>query len=118
MFYVHLLPLAVLSLSTAHKGRMSPPADCNQPERFPKDNLDAFVSELNRRRKLMVEGNQQNGPQGNGNLPKGENVREMEWSCNLEKKAIAALNLTCPTECPTQSPNVPDGTTGFFYWYA
>ncbi|EYC17616.1 hypothetical protein Y032_0030g2174 [Ancylostoma ceylanicum] len=41
-----------------------------------------------------------------------------EWSCDLEEKAIAALNSTvCPTECPTEPPNAPNGTTGFFDWY-
>ncbi|EYC17617.1 hypothetical protein Y032_0030g2174 [Ancylostoma ceylanicum] len=117
---VYLPILAVLSLCTAqtkddrYRGRLRP-ADCEQPKKFPINSLDAFVIEINRRRRLMIDGNQQNGPSGNGNLPKGENVIEMEWSCDLEEKAIAALNSTvCPTECPTEPPNAPNGTTGFF----
>ncbi|RCN44956.1 hypothetical protein ANCCAN_09060 [Ancylostoma caninum] len=99
----------------------------------------------------MVDGNQQNGGTGQ-KLKKGEcngdgELRNfdafsttsleydcsaislthplgppLEWSCNLEEKAIAALStMKCPTQCPTYSPSdkdgpsaIPNGTTGFF----
>ncbi|EYC17624.1 hypothetical protein Y032_0030g2178 [Ancylostoma ceylanicum] len=119
---VHLLILAVLPLmlyaappkEEDYRGRLRP-ADCVKPKKFPMDSLDAFVIELNRRRRLMADGWQQNGPRGNVYLPKGENLMEMEWSCGLEEKAIAALNTSeCNTSCPAKRPNAPNGTTGFF----
>ncbi|KAL6743765.1 hypothetical protein Aduo_016771 [Ancylostoma duodenale] len=69
----------------------------------------------------MVDGNQQNGGTGE-KLKKGESVKEMEWSCALEEKAITALNtVQCPMPCPTDPSSDPDGpfetpngTTGFF----
>ncbi|EYC17580.1 hypothetical protein Y032_0030g2150 [Ancylostoma ceylanicum] len=109
MLRFYLLILVALPLSTSlHQGRKKPPPDCAKSEQFPKGRADAFVNELNQRRRLMVEGLQKNGNTGK-NLPTGENVAEVEWSCDLEKKAIDALN-----PCPTESPSAPNGTTGFF----
>ncbi|RCN44954.1 hypothetical protein ANCCAN_09058 [Ancylostoma caninum] len=78
---IHLFTLAVLPLSAVqstaegYKDRVRT-ADCKQPKEFPIDKLGTFVAELNRRRRLMVDGNQRNGP-NNGNLPKGEYVFEV-----------------------------------------
>ncbi|KAL6729624.1 hypothetical protein Aduo_000664 [Ancylostoma duodenale] len=127
-----VLPVTVVSLSTAeYQGGGEPPADCPKPEKFPKEKSDAFIKKVNEHRLQMIEGNQNNGPAGNGNLPTGENVLEMEWSCELEKQAIEALNNTCPEssaapphgkspECstaapsgksPESSPAPPNGTS-------
>ncbi|RCN44957.1 hypothetical protein ANCCAN_09061 [Ancylostoma caninum] len=97
------------------KDRRIVPADCTEPKKFPKDKLGSFVAELNRRRRLMVDGNQQNGGTG-VKLKKGRSVMEVEWSCHLEEEAIAALNTTaCDMECPRDGPSeIPNGTTGFF----
>ncbi|RCN53103.1 hypothetical protein ANCCAN_00654 [Ancylostoma caninum] len=40
-----------------------------------------------------------------------------EWSCDLQQKAIPVFNITCLTECRTDPPTAPNGTTGFFHWY-
>ncbi|RCN32024.1 hypothetical protein ANCCAN_22182 [Ancylostoma caninum] len=61
-------------------------ADCEQPKEFPINKLGTFVAELNRRRRLMVDGNQRNGP--NGYLPKGEYVFEV-----VGYKAFDAFHL-------------------------
>ncbi|EYC17572.1 hypothetical protein Y032_0030g2143 [Ancylostoma ceylanicum] len=111
MHCVLLFLVAVLPLSTAlHQGRVKPPAECEATEiKFPRH--DEYVKKINKYRKLMIEGNQRNG-QRFRNLPMGENVLEMEWSCDLEKKAIAAFDNTCPT----QPPGAPTNTTGFFVY--
>ncbi|RCN32023.1 hypothetical protein ANCCAN_22181 [Ancylostoma caninum] len=106
------------------KDRRIVPADCTEPKQFPRDKLGSFVAELYRRRRLMVDGIQQDG-KPTEKLKKGESVMEVEWSCDLEEKAIAALNtMECPehrTQCPTYPPSnkdgpseIPNGTTGFF----
>ncbi|EYC17689.1 hypothetical protein Y032_0030g2215 [Ancylostoma ceylanicum] len=109
MLSLYLLILVAVSLSTAeYQGGQKPEADCKVPVEFPQGKRDTFIKNINERRQLMVKGEQKNGKNG-GKLPKGENVLEMEWSCELERKAIDALNKTC-------SPKSPDAqTTGLLY---
>ncbi|KAL6726634.1 hypothetical protein Aduo_008587 [Ancylostoma duodenale] len=71
----------------------------------------ALVNEINARRTSMVNGKQRNGRYTL--LPIGENVLEMKWSCRLEWLALEALNRT-KDKCPTEWPEAPNGTTGFF----
>ncbi|EYC17631.1 hypothetical protein Y032_0030g2183 [Ancylostoma ceylanicum] len=110
MLCLYLFTFAAVPLSAAsYLGGAKPPANCAQPIKFPKGKSEEIVKKINERRRVMVEGNQRNGKSGL-NLPTGENVMEMEWNCDLERKAMAALGGTCPT----QSPSAPSGTTGFF----
>ncbi|EYC43564.1 hypothetical protein Y032_0489g2365 [Ancylostoma ceylanicum] len=82
-------------------------AECEEKNiNFPKH--DEYVEKINEYRKIMVEGNQRNG--NNGKLPTGENVAEMEWSCELERKASETLQ-----SCPTDSQLRTDGTTEFLH---
>ncbi|EYC17563.1 hypothetical protein Y032_0030g2138 [Ancylostoma ceylanicum] len=43
-------------------------------------------------------------------LPTACKIMEKEWSCELEKKALAILNNTCPEE----EPKAPNANTGFY----
>ncbi|EYB88746.1 hypothetical protein Y032_0242g3430 [Ancylostoma ceylanicum] len=70
-------PKAVPLSTASYQGGIKPPAECEKPIQLREDLLDSFVGELNRRRRLMVDGEQRNGPPGSGNLPKGQNVLEM-----------------------------------------
>ncbi|EYB88747.1 hypothetical protein Y032_0242g3430 [Ancylostoma ceylanicum] len=71
-------PKAVPLSTASYQGGIKPPAECEKPIQLREDLLDSFVGELNRRRRLMVDGEQRNGPPGSGNLPKGQNVLEMQ----------------------------------------
>ncbi|RCN53124.1 hypothetical protein ANCCAN_00677 [Ancylostoma caninum] len=118
MLCFSLFFIAVVSSTLLPPGAIRPSADCSEPKKFPKGNADAFVKKINHRRRLMIDGEQKNGLTGR-NLPTGESVAEMEWSCNLEEKAMAALKeefekVRDNNTCPVRAPEAPNGTTGFW----
>ncbi|EYC43560.1 hypothetical protein Y032_0489g2364 [Ancylostoma ceylanicum] len=104
------LLFAILPLSAAFQhGAQKPAGDCRKNQiKFPEK--DKYVNKINEYRKLMIDGQQKNGKDG-GNLPTGENVAEMEWSCDLERKATDALNKKCNNE-PVYHRS---GTTIFYH---
>ncbi|KAL6732268.1 hypothetical protein Aduo_003044 [Ancylostoma duodenale] len=91
---------------------------------FDKETIEEFVvGHINDQRYKLLRGLQLNGPwqgkdkwtaetQGYGKkLPTGKTMNKLEWSCNLEKRAKAALD----PKCTDVEPNDPQGKTGLFY---
>ncbi|RCN53122.1 hypothetical protein ANCCAN_00675 [Ancylostoma caninum] len=123
MLCFSLFFIAVVSSTVLPPGAIRPSADCSKPKEFPEHTSNAYVKEINDRRRLMIDGKQKNGLTGR-NLPTGESVAEMEWSCNLEEKAMAALKEEFGkvrqrdnNTCPVRAPKAPNGTTGFWKSY-
>ncbi|KAL6729582.1 hypothetical protein Aduo_000625 [Ancylostoma duodenale] len=115
MLCFSLFIFAVVSSELLPPGAIRPPADCDKPKIFSEEMSKTFVKKINDRRRMMIDGEQKNGLTG-ANLPMGESVAEMEWSCELEKNAVAALKeaiMAAPKNmCPIRPPTAPNGTTG------
>ncbi|KAL6732265.1 hypothetical protein Aduo_003042 [Ancylostoma duodenale] len=92
--------------------------------KFDKEIIDGLVvGHINDLRYRLLSGLQLNGPwqgrdhwtqetQGYGKkLPLGKTMNKLEWNCNLEKKAKAALD----PKCTDVEPIAPKGKTGLFY---
>ncbi|RCN29174.1 hypothetical protein ANCCAN_25070 [Ancylostoma caninum] len=87
---------------------------------------ESVVGHINDHRYKLLKGLQPNGPwqdrdkwtsetQGYGKkLPMAKTMNEVEWNCNLEKKAKALLD----PQCTDDEPKAPKGKTGLFYKYA
>ncbi|EYC17693.1 hypothetical protein Y032_0030g2217 [Ancylostoma ceylanicum] len=77
MLSLYLFIFVAGSVSTAriYHGE-KPPAKCDEPIKFFKNRRDALLNYINERRRVMVEGEQRNGPTDEY-LPMGENVTEM-----------------------------------------
>ncbi|EYB99927.1 hypothetical protein Y032_0119g851 [Ancylostoma ceylanicum] len=74
----------------------------------------AIVKLINDNRVKLVKGEQRNGASWSKPLPKGMFMREMGYSCELEKEAVRILKEKC---YKTPPPTAPNGTTGFFDLY-
>ncbi|EYB99917.1 hypothetical protein Y032_0119g842 [Ancylostoma ceylanicum] len=86
---------------------------CNHSDGTPQVARNGILKLLNDFRVKVVRGEQRNGEgfsnPDNSTLPRGMFMRELGWSCDLERAAIDALNKTC-----TAIPVAPNGTTPFF----
>ncbi|EYC17694.1 hypothetical protein Y032_0030g2217 [Ancylostoma ceylanicum] len=99
MLSLYLFIFVAGSVSTAriYHGE-KPPAKCDEPIKFFKNRRDALLNYINERRRVMVEGEQRNGPTDEY-LPMGENVTEMDIlsSTIVGQFILTSLSVSCPS---------------------
>ncbi|KHJ78435.1 hypothetical protein OESDEN_21943, partial [Oesophagostomum dentatum] len=70
-----------------------------------------LMGSVNYRRSSLVRGVQPNSYTKTA-IPAGQMMRELDWSCALEKKARSLLKSDCSDD---EMPAIPTNRTGFFF---
>ncbi|RCN52445.1 SCP-like protein [Ancylostoma caninum] len=74
---------------------------------------NGILNPINARREKLAKGTQQNGLTGK-NLPRAVNMTQLSWNCQLEQKAINALQYSCVNPDNPIPPTNNEGLANVF----